>query len=112
MIYNISFCSKFWLRAEVALALSIFPKGSEEMKVKFTLNNGQAFTTRITYGFESTSDLADHLSRALGQATSDSVVNIETKNRVFLARPNRHCFGRNPKLKGLAPAEGALINIL
>ena len=57
------------------------------MKVKFTLNNGQAFTTRITYGFESTSDLADHLSRALGQATSDSVVKIETKNRVFLARP-------------------------
>lgn len=57
------------------------------MKIKFTLSNGQVFTTRIIYGFESTSDLVDHLSRVLGQATSDSVVNIETKNGVFLARP-------------------------
>lgn len=88
MIYILTFAQSFRIKGRSRpLALSIFPKGSEEMKVKFTLSNGQAFTTRLTYGFESTSDLADHLSRMLGEDTDNSVVNIETKNGVFLARP-------------------------
>lgn len=57
------------------------------MKVKFTLSNGQEFTTRITYGFESTRDLVDHLSRILGEATDNSVVELKTEDGVFLVRP-------------------------
>lgn len=57
------------------------------MKVKFTLSNGQEFTTRIIYGFESTRDLVDHLSRILGEATDNSVVELKTEDGVFLVRP-------------------------
>ena len=67
--------------------MSIFLKGSEEMKVKFTLSNGQSFATKITYGFKDTRDLVENLSRMLGEATDKSVVELETEDGMFLVRP-------------------------
>ncbi|AJA06853.1 hypothetical protein TM7x_02450 [Candidatus Nanosynbacter lyticus] len=78
------------------------------MKVKFTLSNGQSFATKITYGFKDTRDLVENLSRMLGEATDKSVVELETEDGMFLGQADRHCVGRNPELKCLAPAEGAL----
>lgn len=57
------------------------------MKVKFTLSNGRSFATKITYVFEDTRDLVEHLSRMLGEATDNSVVELKTEDGVFLVRP-------------------------
>lgn len=54
------------------------------MKVEINIRGGRVITTKFEADL---SDLVDHLSRILGEATDDSVVELKTEDGVFLVRP-------------------------